>query len=53
MNSKQRTFFAQQLLLNAIDIIEIYVDDEDTWTEEVIALLARALEVAGVKKEPK
>jgi uncharacterized membrane protein len=53
MKQKDRSILARLLVLYAIDMIEANVEDEEVWTEEVIALLVRALEVASVKRKEK
>ncbi len=41
---------AYQLLSLAIDYVEAYVADEDDWDAAVVAVLARALEIASGMK---
>jgi hypothetical protein len=53
MNKKLESHLAQKLVSIAIEMVEVHVEDEDFWTESVIALLARALEVASVKRKEK
>ena len=53
MKHKDRSILARLLVVYAIDMIEANVEEYSEWEDEVIALLARALEVASAKRKEK